>query len=254
MTTDVSRQVGVWRQTRVLLYKNCLVKWRHKGTSLTEALLPLFYLGLLVILSMVQPDKRHNAVSEFRLPSANLSSIPELIGYVQMTNVTRAIMHKMASEYCIEEMEEALHRGDGFVGLIFDDSTSYHLRFPPRMVPPSSALLDSSTTCPYISKTCDAEKYWREGFIALQICIDDAIIQVKSNISVLKELQSTAPIVMGKPASVKIDLIFQIFNLICLVIGFSVFGYYLTVHIMSEKENKLKEFLMIMGLHDTAFW
>jgi hypothetical protein len=28
----------------------------------------------------------------------------------------------------------------------------------------------------------------------------------------------------------------------------------LAIHIVAEKEKKLKEFLKIMGLHDTAFW
>lgn len=53
---------------------------------------------------------------------------------------------------------------------------------------------------------------------------------------------------------VEIDNFPRAIILIYLVIAFSPFGYYLAIHIVAEKERKLKEFLKILGLHDTAFW
>ena len=59
---------------------------------------------------------------------------------------------------------------------------------------------------------------------------------------------------MGETAVVEIDTFPRGVILIYLVIAFSPFGYFLAIHIVAEKEKKLKEFLKIMGLHDTAFW
>ncbi|XP_062976127.1 cholesterol transporter ABCA5-like [Elgaria multicarinata webbii] len=268
MSTDVPREIGVWRQTRALLYKNCLVKWRTKKTSVQEVLIPLSLLSLLIIISMIQPNKRQDEVPDSTLYSENRSNISEfIVGYTPVNYETRKIMDKMFSESCMEgkdarefstekEMEEArsLYSSEKFVGVIFKDSMSYHLRFPPTLVPASSIHVESKTSCSSPSQMCEATTYWHYGFSALQICLDAAIIQLKTNHSVLEELESTKAIMMGKSAVVEIDDFFRAVVLIYLVIAFSPFGYYLTIHIMTEKEKKLKEFLIVMGLHDTAFW
>ncbi|NXV45686.1 ABCA5 protein, partial [Uria aalge] len=77
---------------------------------------------------------------------------------------------------------------------------------------------------------------------------------LKTNHSVWEQLQLTRAMVMGEAAVVEIDNFPRAIILIYLVIAFSPFGYYLAVHIVAEKERKLKEFLKILGLHDTAFW
>uniref|UniRef100_A0A670I3S0 ABC transporter domain-containing protein n=1 Tax=Podarcis muralis TaxID=64176 RepID=A0A670I3S0_PODMU len=255
----------LWRQTRALLYKNCLVKWRTKKASVQEVLIPLTFLGLLIIISMIQPNKRHDEVPDCNLDSTSCSSISEfIIGYTPVTNMTRTIMHKVTSEYCPEgtmkflseaEMEEAsLQDPENFVGVIFSDSISYHLRFPTVGAPRSLILPTSIASCSTPSKMCEAETYWHYGFAGIQIYIDAAIIELKTNKSVLEELESAKAVKMGKSAVVEIDNFFRAVILIYLVIAFSPFGYFLTIHIMTEKEKKLKEFLMVMGLQDTAFW
>ncbi|NXE05295.1 ABCA5 protein, partial [Lophotis ruficrista] len=78
--------------------------------------------------------------------------------------------------------------------------------------------------------------------------------QLKTNQSVWEQLELTRAMVMGEAAVVEIDNFPRAIILIYLVIAFSPFGYYLAIHIVAEKERKLKEFLKILGLHDTAFW
>ncbi|KAJ7318022.1 hypothetical protein JRQ81_004184 [Phrynocephalus forsythii] len=265
MSSEVPRQVGVWRQTRALLYKNCLVKWRTKKTSIQELLIPITLLCLLILISMIQPNKRHDEVPDTNLNFVNHSSL-FIIGYTAVNDTTRKIAHKIFSEYCIEgkeikefaseqEMEEASHQDPkSFVGVIFLDPMSYHLRFPPTLIPQSSVTLESKSSCSNPNKICEAQTYWFDGFSALQICIDAAIIQLKTNHSVQQNLNSTKAVMMGTPAVVEIDDFVRAVILIYLVIAFSPFGYFLTVHIVTEKEKKLKEFLMVMGLQDTAFW
>uniref|UniRef100_A0A8D0BD66 Cholesterol transporter ABCA5 n=1 Tax=Salvator merianae TaxID=96440 RepID=A0A8D0BD66_SALMN len=191
MSANAPRQEGVWRQTRALLYKNCLVKWRTKKSSVQEVLLPLFFLFWLILMSMMYPNKKYDEIRDSELYSVDHSSITEfIVGYTPATDATRKIMHKLSAEFFTEgiiteeflsehEMQEASLRSPRkFVGIIFKDSMSYNLRFPPSKVPASAIYVESRASCPVPSKVCEAEKYWRYGFSALQICIDAAIIQV----------------------------------------------------------------------------
>ncbi|XP_066474234.1 cholesterol transporter ABCA5-like isoform X2 [Tiliqua scincoides] len=267
MSTEPPRHVGVWRQTRALLYKNCLVKWRTKKSSVQEVLLPLFFLFWLILMSMMYPNKKYDEVPDSDLYSVDHSSISEfVVGFTPPTDMTRKIMYHISSEYFREgiiteeflsepEMQKAsLRSPQNFVGIIFKNSMSYHLRFPPAKVPLSAISVESRASCTSPSKICEAETYWRYGFTALQICIDAAIIQLKTNHSVLEDLELTKAVMMGESAIMEIDNFPRAIILIYLVIAFSPFGYYLAIHIVAEKEKKLKEFLMMMGLHDTAFW
>lgn len=264
---ETPREVGVWRQTRALLYKNYLVKWRTKKSSGQEVLLPIFFLFWLILMSMMYPNKKYDEVTDNNLGSVAHSKMSQfIIGYTPVTQFTRKIMTKMSSEclqegiiteefFTEQEMQKAsLQKPTNFVGIVFKDSMSYHLRFLPNVIPLSASYVESRASCPGPSNTCEAEKYLRSGFTTLQLCLDAAIIQLKTNHSVLEDLEFTNAVMMGESAVMEIDNFPRAIILIYLVIAFSPFGCYLATHIVAEKEKKLKEFLMIMGLHDTAFW
>uniref|UniRef100_A0A8W4FA97 Cholesterol transporter ABCA5 n=1 Tax=Sus scrofa TaxID=9823 RepID=A0A8W4FA97_PIG len=258
------REVGVWRQTRTLLLKNYLVKCRTKKSSVQEILFPLFFLFWLILISMMHPNKKYEEVPDRELNPMDKSMLANVVlGYTPVTNITRNIMQKVSSdhlpdviiteEYTNEQelIASSLSKPSNFVGVVFKDGVSYELRFFPDTVPVSSIYMDSRAGC---SKSCEAVQYWSSGFTVLQASIDDAIIQLKTNVSFWKELESTKAVIMGETAVVEIDTFPRGVILIYLVIAFSPFGYFLAIHIVAEKEKKLKEFLKIMGLHDTAFW
>uniref|UniRef100_A0A8D1DC90 Cholesterol transporter ABCA5 n=1 Tax=Sus scrofa TaxID=9823 RepID=A0A8D1DC90_PIG len=258
------REVGVWRQTRTLLLKNYLVKCRTKKSSVQEILFPLFFLFWLILISMMHPNKKYEEVPDRELNPMDKSMLANVVlGYTPVTNITRNIMQKVSSdhlpdviiteEYTNEQelIASSLSKPSNFVGVVFKDGMSYELRFFPDTVPVSSIYMDSRAGC---SKSCEAVQYWSSGFTVLQASIDDAIIQLKTNVSFWKELESTKAVIMGETAVVEIDTFPRGVILIYLVIAFSPFGYFLAIHIVAEKEKKLKEFLKIMGLHDTAFW
>ncbi|XP_045155423.1 cholesterol transporter ABCA5 [Echinops telfairi] len=258
------REVGVWRQTRTLLLKNYLIKCRTKKSSVQEILFPLFFLFWLILISMLHPNKNYDEVPDIELSPMDKSILSNLIlGYTPVTNITRNIMEKVSTDHLLdvivteeyanenELIVSSVSKSTNFVGVIFKDFMSYELRFFPDKIPVSSIYMDSRAGC---SKSCDASQYWSSGFTVLQASIDAAIIELKTNISVWKELESTKAIVMGEAAVVEIDIFPRGVILIYLVIAFSPFGYFLAIHIVAEKEKKLKEFLKIMGLHDTAFW
>ncbi|XP_038613025.1 ATP-binding cassette sub-family A member 5 [Tachyglossus aculeatus] len=258
------REVGVWRQTRTLLLKNYLIKCRTKKSSVQEILFPLFFLFWLILISMMHPNKKYAEMPDAELNPMDKSIFSKFeLGYTPVTNTTRDIMHQVASDYLpdVGNMEEyetekalqeaSLSKPTNFVGVVFKDSVTYELRFFPDLIPVTSVYMDSRAGC---SKSCEAAVYWHSGFTVLQASIDAAIIQLKTNHSVWEELELTKAVIMGESAVVEIDNFPRGVILIYLVIAFSPFGYYLAIHIVAEKEKKLKEFLRIMGLHDTAFW
>ncbi|KAB1265912.1 ATP-binding cassette sub-family A member 5 [Camelus dromedarius] len=264
MATTAIREVGVWRQTRTLLLKNYLVKCRTKKSSVQEILFPLFFLFWLILISMMHPNKKYEEVPDMELNPMDKSILSNLIlGYTPVTNITRNIMEKVSTdhlpdvirtkEYANEEelVASSLSQSSEFVGVVFKDFMSYELRFFPDTIPVSSIYMDSRASC---SKSCEAAQYWSSGFTVLQASIDAAIIQLKTNVSFWNELESTKAVIMGETAVIEIDTFPRGVILIYLVIAFSPFGYFLAIHIVAEKEKKLKEFLKIMGLHDTAFW
>ncbi|XP_008629370.1 PREDICTED: ATP-binding cassette sub-family A member 5 [Corvus brachyrhynchos] len=260
------REAGVWRQTRALLFKNCLIKCRTKKSSVQEVLFPLFFLFWLILMSMMHPHRKYDEVANTDLGLLHTSVLVNfVIGYTPPTPMAREIMKKVAfdnfedglitEEYLSEEeLEEASFlKPSNFVGVVFKDSMSYQLRFHDSIAM-SSIYTESRATCSSLRKSCESVTYWSSGFTALQACIDTAIIQLKTNHSVWEQLQLTRAMVMGEAAVVEIDNFPRAIILIYLVIAFSPFGYYLAIHIVAEKERKLKEFLKILGLHDTAFW
>uniref|UniRef100_A0A2K6JUR5 Cholesterol transporter ABCA5 n=1 Tax=Rhinopithecus bieti TaxID=61621 RepID=A0A2K6JUR5_RHIBE len=251
MSTAI-REVGVWRQTRTLLLKNYLIKCRTKKSSVQEILFPLFFLFWLILISMMHPNKKYEEVPNIELnPMDKLTLSNLILGYTPVTNITSSIMQKVSTdhlpdviiteEYTNEKemLTSSLSKHSNFVGVVFKDSMSYELRFFPDMIPVSSIYMDSRAGC---SKSCEAAQYWSSGFTVLQASIDAAIIQWKTNVSLWKELESTKAVIMGETAVVEIDTFPRGVILIYLVIAFSPFGYFLAIHIV------------IMGLHDTAFW
>uniref|UniRef100_A0A8C3KGP5 Cholesterol transporter ABCA5 n=1 Tax=Calidris pygmaea TaxID=425635 RepID=A0A8C3KGP5_9CHAR len=229
MAPATPREAGVWRQTRALLFKNCLIKCRTKKSSVQEVLFPLFFLFWLILMSMMHPHRKYEAVAN-RLDPSDLWR------------------HDHLKQYEEDLQESSAFKPSNFVGVVFTGATSYQLRFP------DSVAMASLYTESRGKRGCESVTYWSSGFTALQACIDAAIIQLKTNHSVWEQLQLTRAMVMGEAAVVEIDNFPRAIILIYLVIAFSPFGYYLAIHIVAEKERKLKEFLKILGLHDTAFW
>ncbi|KFP25386.1 ATP-binding cassette sub-family A member 5, partial [Colius striatus] len=134
---------GVWRQTRALLFKNCLIKCRTKKSSVQEVLFPLFFLFWLILMSMMHPHRKYDEVADTSLGTLDTSMLVNfIIGYTPPTRMAREIMRKVAfdhfedgiitEEYLSEEelQEASAFKPPSFVGVVFNDAMSYQLRFP----------------------------------------------------------------------------------------------------------------------------
>ncbi|KAG7261512.1 hypothetical protein CRUP_010319, partial [Coryphaenoides rupestris] len=164
------RDAGVWNQTKSLLYKNILIKWRTKQQSLQELILPLLLLGLLILISILNPHIYYSGVSTAELDRQDTPFLKGL-GYTPINNVTDYIMVEVAQAIEKDLENASLYEPSGYVGVVFLDSsaTSYRLRYPHNQLP-------LPTNCIASLVSCRAANYWYSGFIRLQTVIDATII------------------------------------------------------------------------------
>eukprot|EP00063_Salmo_salar_P062632 XP_014037467.1 PREDICTED: ATP-binding cassette sub-family A member 5-like [Salmo salar] len=150
----------------------------------------------------------------------------------------------------------SLYEPSGYVGVVFMGSTptSYRLRFPHNRLPMPSDYTQSIASCFVMSVNCKAASYWYSGFIRLQTLIDAAIIQMETKQSVWSEMGQLRVVMMGQPGSVEIEKFPYAVISIFLVLAFTPFVTFLIVNVAAEKENRLKDAMIMMGLYDSAFW
>ncbi|XP_077109566.1 cholesterol transporter ABCA5 isoform X1 [Ranitomeya variabilis] len=260
MSSDM-KDVGIWAQTRTLLYKNYLVKCRTKKDTLQEIFYPVIWSLIWLLLVLVMPNKHYEATPNEILDELDVTEVFS-VGYTPATNVTDNIM-TLASLHCInaglvseiiryrseDEFFAASASRMHFVGVKFEDPMSYKLMFFPFYIPKPAPYIQDC-----YSSECDSLQYHHSGFTQMQGCIDYAIIKLKTNYSAREDLLRPKATVMEKKPVVEVDGFYHALMSICLVMAFSPFGCSPAAYIVAEKEKKLKEFMKILGLHDTAFW
>ncbi|XP_036612763.1 LOW QUALITY PROTEIN: ATP-binding cassette sub-family A member 10-like [Trichosurus vulpecula] len=262
----IKREISICQQTRALLHKNMIKKWRMKRESLLEWLislllcLQLFLSGLFISNSQVSEGP---PVDLGRIDKFNDSDF--LIKYMPVTNTTQQIMDKMALTSFMKGInitgttdEKAMASVHGIfdtMGIIFHDMFSYELKSWGYRVPHLNELHEHSAHCSEYSEeiSCLLERYWKKGFVAFQAAINSAIIEIATNHSVMEQLMSVHGIKM------KVLPFFSRFgftnDLIILVyiISFSPMIYFVCLNVTRERK-KIKKYMTIMGLQDSAFW
>uniref|UniRef100_A0A8C2Z0P2 Cholesterol transporter ABCA5 n=1 Tax=Cyclopterus lumpus TaxID=8103 RepID=A0A8C2Z0P2_CYCLU len=253
------RDAGVWHQTRSLLYKNLLIKWRTKQQSLQELILPLLLLGLLILISTLNPHVYYGGISTMELERDD--HFWKGLGYTPISNITNHIMEEKRESMILmtplssstEDLENAsLYEPSSYIGVVFLDSaaTSYRLRFPYNQLPLPS---DYTESIGIVGLSLIAANYWYSGFIRLQSLIDAAIIQMQTKRSVWSEMDLKV-VMMGQPGSVEVQKFPHALISIYLVLAFTPFVTFLIVNVAAEKEHRLKDTMTMMGLYDTSFW
>uniref|UniRef100_A0A671KS18 Cholesterol transporter ABCA5 n=1 Tax=Sinocyclocheilus anshuiensis TaxID=1608454 RepID=A0A671KS18_9TELE len=110
------RDAGVWHQTRSLLYKNLLIKWRTKQQSLQVPFICHSYAFF---------------------SATNLFGLAVCVSFHLFVGVESSAINERLEMFSTEEdLENAsLYEPDGFVGVVFLDSMTYLLRFPYNQLP-----------------------------------------------------------------------------------------------------------------------
>ncbi|XP_066422009.1 ATP-binding cassette sub-family A member 10-like [Molothrus aeneus] len=266
----VQRNISVFQQTKILLWKNVLIKWRMKMQSFQEWILSLLFLPLLFIVSgfvfMTQtryPEAPAEHLGYLDDPAFNATGVT--VTFTPATATTRHIMSKVASSSVMTgiklvevddeiAMEKAWISNRETIGVVFKDNFSYHLRFPIKHVIIPNEVIGYIDTCYNFSlKSCESPRYWYRGFLSLQSSIDAAIIEMETNHSVWEEMESIAGARMKSQSIIfSVSLEYGYF-MVVIVMCFLPFMYFLSRNVTREKKQ-LKELMKTMGLQDIAFW
>ncbi|NXJ10029.1 ABCAA protein, partial [Odontophorus gujanensis] len=262
------RNLSVFQQTKILLWKNVLMKRRMKMQSFQEWMLSLLFLPLMFIvcnfmLYLRYPEVPHSHLGQLDDPAYDATGVT--VAFTPITAATRHIMNTVASKSVMtgikleavdteRALEEAWILNKEMIGVVFQNNFSYHLRFPPGNVPFPNENLGYIDTCyNYSGQYCNSPKYWYKGFLSLQSSIDAAIIEVVANHSVWEEMKSITGVRMKSRSVISSITLEYSFFMITIVMCFSSFMYFLSVNVVREKK-KLKVLMKLMGLHDMAFW
>ncbi|NWX33626.1 ABCA9 protein, partial [Notiomystis cincta] len=262
------RNISVFQQTKILLWKNVLIKWRMKMQSFQEWILSLLFLPLVFVVSsfMLQihyPEVPHSHLGQLDDPAFNATGVT--VTFTPGTATTRHIMDKVASSsvmtgITVEEldderaMEKAWISNKEIIGVVFKDNFSYHLRFPTTHVVIPNEVIGYIDSCSeFSSRHCESPRYWYKGFLSLQSSIDAAIIEMVANHSVWEEMESIAGVRMKSQSILfSISLEYSYFMMV-IVMCFFPFMYFLSRNVTREKKQ-LKVLMKTMGLQDIAFW
>uniref|UniRef100_A0A803V519 ATP binding cassette subfamily A member 10 n=1 Tax=Ficedula albicollis TaxID=59894 RepID=A0A803V519_FICAL len=225
----VQRNISVFQQTKILLWKNVLIKWRMKMQSFQEWILSLLFLPLVFMVASLM-HQSHYAEVPFTLlghlddPAFNATGAT--VTFTPATATTRHIMSRVASSSVMK---------GGFCSLVCD----------------ALCLADSCHNFSW--EYCESPRYWYKGFLSLQSSIDAAIIEMVTNHSVWEEMKSIAGVRMKSQSILfSISLEYSYF-MVVIVMCFLPFMYFLSRHVTREKKQ-LKVLMKTMGLQDIAFW
>ncbi|XP_055983411.1 ABC-type organic anion transporter ABCA8-like isoform X1 [Sorex fumeus] len=263
------KEISMCRQTWALLCKNLLKIWRMKREHLME------WLNALLLLFCIYIHSMSHFIEDFSsLPVLDLGRVDSFrdstltIAYTPVTNTTQQIMDKVASasfmkdnkilghpnEESIEEFSEA-HMKE-VIRVIFTNTFHYHLKFlVGYRIPTKKEHSDHTAHCykTVESVDCGVSEFWNKGFISLQAAINAAIIEITTNHSVMEQLMSITGKTMKLHSFISQDgIMTDIFIFLC-IICFSPFTYYVSQNVARERK-KLKGFMTMMGLQDSAFW
>ncbi|XP_067403873.1 uncharacterized protein [Emydura macquarii macquarii] len=264
----LQRNMSVCQQTRALLRKNLLIKWRMKMQTFLEWILSLLFVFVVYMVSMMaaslpDPEVPRGFLGRLDDPAYNVTGMT--VAYTPMTSSTRQIMNKVASDSVMKgiktevmEDEKAIEAAwilnDKIIGVVFKDDFSYHLRFSHMdVIAPNEHFGHLDICYNFSSDSCHSPMYWYKGFLSLQSSIDAAIIEMTTNHSVWEEMKSISGVRMGSPALIPTVTLDYSFIIITIAMCFSPFMHFLSISLTREK-RKLKELKKTMGLQDAAFW
>uniref|UniRef100_A0A2K6F5C9 Uncharacterized protein n=1 Tax=Propithecus coquereli TaxID=379532 RepID=A0A2K6F5C9_PROCO len=262
------KQKSVYQQTRALLCKNFLKKWRMKRESSLE-----WGLSILLGLCLGLFSNFLRSVHFPETPPHDLGRVDQfnrsfrMVVYTPISNVTQQIMNKTAFAPLLKgervigvpnekHMDKILaENAPHAVGIIFNDAFSYKLKFVQGYDIPVLSDEDLSAHCweEYEEFHCLLTSYWDRGFVTLQTAINAAIIEITTNHSVMEDLMSvTATNMKTLPFISKDGLQNEMFILYC-SLYFSPLIYFVSLNVTKERK-KCKDLMKMMGLQDSAFW
>ncbi|XP_077510991.1 cholesterol transporter ABCA5-like isoform X7 [Amblyomma americanum] len=282
----VPRRNMFWTQLSALIWRNYLLKKTEKAKTFWEVVMPLLMVAsLMSIRSGLKPSSKpphYNPIGHVRLVTP--SHLSQLTGEVmaapatpqthqfmrELINFLNANTYTSGFNYSIynssQEMEEAYRQNStrSLVGIFFEgadlaNNGSYQLRFPLRHLPSPELKHVGIEMCRikhFVHSSdaalCPGSAYYSSGFSVLQAAIDYTFLKMwtKSDL----KLPDIVVRLMPKPAYVDPGTTWRTLVPLYLTLAFSPFVSVLCVNIVLEKERKIKEGMLMMGMMPSAYW
>jgi len=274
-----------FNQLSALFKRNVLLKKASKANTIIEIILPIYCIFNIYlysfIMKMMNGNKNETTIDGQNpteltpiIKNFNLNDEEPILGFVLPGGSDERIISKVMSNYIFEntnakpmkfDSQEALvsynennnNKEKLFGGIIFEnkDLLKYTIRLdisrtqdpetsPIQSVSDGIALLDSSMS----------HSYYLEFFSPIQSAVDQAIIQIKTNDDSFSMKYFTGK--LGKLASTLSNTTSTMTGsfafYVCLAFMAPVF--IITLNVVKEKEDNLKDGLLIAGVHPMVFW
>ncbi|XP_038064464.1 ATP-binding cassette sub-family A member 10-like [Patiria miniata] len=281
-----------WRQTYCLFRRNLLLKRRNIKQLLLELVVPcLFIAALAVIQSMTatltfDPEK-YDTFHDYQLLESNATThrsfFPDASkpwAYTPNTTDTSRVMGEVQATFGDHAPPEMLpfsseadmvaafnrsHFSEIDIGVVFShnfpDDLTLVIRMPYGSVAskalgpfPDSELcfsFDSSDGSPGLVSS-DANSYLYSGFAALQVVLQNAVAKVVTGQSIPVPDMWVRMFPLGEYFGS-----YQQSLLLCVVAYVLMYGFFVSIlltNLVYEKEKKIKENMLMMGMSNAAFW
>ncbi|XP_066291529.1 cholesterol transporter ABCA5-like [Branchiostoma lanceolatum] len=278
------------QQLKALLRRNFLLKLRDKQATFHELFWPLYFVGILVMINaltygstpLVQPaipsgGGRFNSTPLFSLLAGAMFGQTKGLAAAPNTSEVAAIMDQVVvylnnvsvpftyTLFPTQQAMEDAHRANPTnytAGVSFtlhpgNSSVEYTIHTPHSAAVRSTRDIyagqgECRQGAPLSQFGCTVNNYLYNGFAALQVAIDTALIKMQTNLT-STSLPNYLVEMMPKPESSGFSIISTISS-IYFVLSYIPFVTTLTVYLVSEKEKKIKESMKMMGLNSMAFW
>ncbi|XP_022092521.1 ATP-binding cassette sub-family A member 5-like [Acanthaster planci] len=280
-----------WRQTYYLTYRNFLLKIRMKQLLSQEIFLPIILVSSILIVNLTNKPRIYNeapygAFSNYPLLDANssVSFMPDDSkpwAFTPNNSDTWEVMQRIKSalgerapsvflSFPDEEQMVTAYRSQpepqfsiGIVfGADFPQNLMVALRMPFEAMPPTdeNSRFASQASCRAIdgqppglaSYNCPANRYLFSGFAVLQTVMQNAISSMLTNETL--SLPDVSVRMFPKDRYVEASSFPRVFSSIYYVLMYTIFVAALLSIIVSEKEKKIKETMLVMGMSNGPFW
>ncbi|XP_038065899.1 ATP-binding cassette sub-family A member 5-like [Patiria miniata] len=282
---------GFRHQLRYLIYRNLLLKRRNKKQLYQELLFPLLFVILIGFMGSNLNTERYDplgygAFHSYKLlqPNGNDSFLPDASkawAFTPNTTQTWPVMLAVNASFGSdappeflafdneEDMVTAYNNSyqDLFtIGIVFSGEyptdLTVAIRMPKFDVPDTDAdsRFIASSRCrsrneknPGLAR-CGTNRYLFTGFAALQTVLQNAIhSQLASGPLDLPDF-SVRMLPVGASTSSSGDDPMRIIIVIFFVLLYGIFVAVLLTNLVYEKEKKIKETMLMMGMSNAAFW
>ncbi|KAJ3125040.1 ATP-binding cassette sub- A member 5 [Nowakowskiella sp. JEL0407] len=275
----------LWQQSKAMFWRNAVLAKSDRNQMFTECGIPIllsvviFIIGFTTNLQTTLPAFRFDPTPiNTKLPFFRNTAI---VGYTPSSNETSQIVEKLnASSVFQSAIQFKSFNSDSemrtyyqlnpttfYVGISFNFSVpnvyGYTIRLPPGPNGNTSIstdiLVSKDSDCR--GKACPANVYNSSGVLGLMSVMDDAITQtiierssLKDRVNITAKLGEIFPssrdLVVQKIGNPSAQFLIPIYT----VVAFSIHVQGILTAMVSEKEKKLKEGLLMQGLRPEALW